>query len=90
MLNHASNCKTNFLRLREERQQSIEEVLAELKEVLKELQEWREVAEERDSSREGGLRARLRNWCREALAKALANTKQELVKVCNVIWFSVL
>lgn len=78
-----------FLRLREERQRSIEEVLAELKEVLKEVQEWREVAEERDS-REGDLRARLRNQFREALAKAVASTKQELVQVCHVTRFSVL
>ncbi|XP_060770807.1 centrosomal protein of 152 kDa isoform X4 [Neoarius graeffei] len=67
------------LKLREERQRSIEEVLVELKEVLKEVQEWREVAEERDS-REGDLRARLRNQFREALAKAVASTKQELVQ----------
>ncbi|KAG7323998.1 hypothetical protein KOW79_012014 [Hemibagrus wyckioides] len=65
--------------LREERQQFVEEVLAELKEVLKEVQEQREVAEER-CSREGGVRARLRNLCREALATAIANTKQDLVK----------
>lgn len=62
----------------------MEEVLAELKEVLKEVQECREVAEERDS-REGGLRARLRVLCREALVRAVANSKQELVKVCNII-----
>lgn len=69
--------------MREERQQFMEEVLAELKEVLKEVQEQREVAEER-CSREGVVRARLRNLCREALATAIANTKQDLVKVCNV------
>lgn len=57
----------------------MEEVLAELKEVLKEVQEQRDVVEER------GVRARLRKLCREALAKAVTNTKQELVKVCNVI-----
>ncbi|XP_053345692.1 centrosomal protein of 152 kDa isoform X1 [Clarias gariepinus] len=67
------------LKLREERQQSMEEMLAELKEVLKEVEEQREVAEERDS-REGGLRATLRNLCRDALAKAVASTKQDLVK----------
>ncbi|XP_026775518.3 centrosomal protein of 152 kDa isoform X2 [Pangasianodon hypophthalmus] len=67
------------LQLREERQQSMEEVLAELKEVLKEVQEWREVAEEQ-GSRERGVRARLRHMCREALAEAVANTKQESVK----------
>lgn len=58
----------------------MEEMLAELKEVLKEVEEQREVAEERDS-REGGLRATLRNLCRDALAKAVASTKQDLVKV---------
>ncbi|XP_053498224.1 centrosomal protein of 152 kDa isoform X2 [Ictalurus furcatus] len=67
------------LKLREERQQSMEEVLAELKEVLKEVQEQREVAEEADG-KEGGVRGRLRNLCREALAKAEANTKQKSLK----------
>ncbi|KAF4081363.1 hypothetical protein AMELA_G00160580 [Ameiurus melas] len=67
------------LKLWEERQESTEEVLAELKEVLKEVQEQREVAEEA-ASKEGGVRGRLRNLCREALAKAEANTKQELLK----------
>ncbi|XP_027028950.2 centrosomal protein of 152 kDa isoform X1 [Tachysurus fulvidraco] len=67
------------LKLQEERQQSMEEVLAELKEVLKEVQEQREVAKERWSS-EGGVRARLRNLCRQALATAINNTKQDLVK----------
>ncbi|KAF5907494.1 centrosomal protein, partial [Clarias magur] len=67
------------LKLREERQQSMEEMLAEVKKVLKEVQEQREVAEERDG-REGGLRATLRNLCRDALAKAIASTKQDLVK----------
>ncbi|MCI4381828.1 hypothetical protein PGIGA_G00256550 [Pangasianodon gigas] len=67
------------LKLREERQQSMEEVLAELKEVLKEVQERREVAEEQ-GSRERGVRARLRYMCRETLAEAVANTKQESVK----------
>ncbi|TSM52318.1 COP9 signalosome complex subunit 2 [Bagarius yarrelli] len=66
------------LKLREERQQSIEEVLAELQEVLKEIQEQRKVSEE--ESRIGGVRTRLRNLCREALEKAIANTKQDLVK----------
>lgn len=59
----------------------MEEVLAELREVLKEFQEQREATEER-GSREEGVRARLRNLCREALAKSVANTKQELFKVC--------
>ncbi|MCJ8735943.1 hypothetical protein PDJAM_G00253320 [Pangasius djambal] len=67
------------LKLREERKQSMEEVLAELKEVLKEVQERREVAEEQ-GSREGGVRARLRHMCREALAEAVASTKQESAK----------
>lgn len=67
----------------------MEEVLDELKAVLKEVQEQGEVADER-RSRGGGVRTKLRNLCREALAKAVANTKQDFVKVCHVIWFSVL
>lgn len=64
----------------------MEELLTELKEVLKEVQEWREVTEKR-GSREGGLRGRLLNLCKDALARAVTNTREELVKVCNVIRF---
>ncbi|XP_046715991.1 centrosomal protein of 152 kDa isoform X2 [Silurus meridionalis] len=67
------------LKLREAQQQLIEEVLTELKEVLNEVQEQREVNEERER-RESGVSARLRSLCKEALARVVANTKQELVK----------
>lgn len=67
----------------------MEELLAELKEVLKDVQEWREVTEKRGST-EGGLRGRLLNLCKDALVRAVTNTREELVKVCNVISFGVL
>ncbi|XP_076863525.1 centrosomal protein of 152 kDa [Brachyhypopomus gauderio] len=68
------------VRLREEQGRTQEEVLAELKEVLMELQNLeREVWEDGGSS-DVGVRARLRAVCSEALSTAVAHTKQECLK----------
>uniref|UniRef100_A0A4W4G9E0 CEP152 CEP63 binding coiled coil domain-containing protein n=1 Tax=Electrophorus electricus TaxID=8005 RepID=A0A4W4G9E0_ELEEL len=68
------------LRLREEQCRTQEEVLAELKEVLIELQNLKREALEDRGSRDFGVRVRLRDLCREALSKAVAHTKQECQK----------
>ena len=66
--------------MREEQQRVKEDVLTELKEVLKEIQDLsREVVEEQ-SHREGILRAKLRDMCRDALSKVVAHCKEEWEK----------
>ncbi|KAI4872117.1 hypothetical protein NFI96_031063 [Prochilodus magdalenae] len=68
------------IRLREEQQRVKEDVLTELKEVLQEVQDLsREVVEEQ-STREGILRAKLRDMCRDALSKVVAHCKEEWKK----------
>uniref|UniRef100_A0A8B9LLN1 CEP152 CEP63 binding coiled coil domain-containing protein n=1 Tax=Astyanax mexicanus TaxID=7994 RepID=A0A8B9LLN1_ASTMX len=65
------------IRLREEQQQVKEEVFAELKEVLKEVQDMSRAVSEEQGSREDCLRARLRDLCRDALSRAVTHSKQE-------------
>ncbi|XP_066526078.1 centrosomal protein of 152 kDa [Hoplias malabaricus] len=68
------------VRLLESQQRVKEEVLAELKKVLKEVHDLsREFAEEQ-GSREGGSRVWVREMCRDALSQALAHSKQEWMK----------
>ncbi|XP_036432002.1 centrosomal protein of 152 kDa [Colossoma macropomum] len=68
------------IRLREEQQQVREDVLAEIKEVLKEIQDLSRGGAEERGSREGGLRAKLKDMCRDALYKAVAHSRQEWEK----------
>ncbi|KAL6474318.1 hypothetical protein MHYP_G00178790 [Metynnis hypsauchen] len=68
------------IRLREEQQRVKEDVLAEIKEVLKEIQDISRGGAEDRGSREGCLRAKLRDLCRDALSKAVAHSRQEWEK----------
>ncbi|KAL7867924.1 hypothetical protein SRHO_G00093080 [Serrasalmus rhombeus] len=67
-------------RLREEQQRVKDHVLAEIKEVLKEIQDVSRGGAEDRGSREGGLRAKLRDLCRDTLSKAVAHSRQEWEK----------
>lgn len=75
-----------YFRLLKERQRAKEEVLGELKEVLKDVRE-RRVSGEHGSMDGSGLGSRLRDMCREAFIAAVASAKHEWVKVSDTITF---